>query len=101
MFIKPKATQLPAAQTGVAHKIQEAELVDFLRSLLEQRGQWFAFWEADVSHLSPAKADGARAKSRRLVDSPRLQQHLEIQGLELEYATRKRNGVLTAYARIK
>ena len=101
MFIKPKATQLPPAQTGIQTKIEESEIVDFLKSLLQQRGQWFSFWEADVSHLSPAKADSARAKSRRLIDNQRLQEYLDIQGLEIEYATRKRNGVLTAYARIK
>jgi hypothetical protein len=101
MFITPKVKKLPSAQTGAPKKIDDNEIVQFMTALLDQRGQWYAFWEADVSHLSTAKADSARAKSRRLIKSPRFMELLEIQNLELEYATRKLNGVLTAYARIR
>jgi hypothetical protein len=101
MFIKPKATQLPPSSTGIQSTLSEVEIINFLRSLLEERGTWYAFWEADVSHLTNAQADRARAKSRRYIDSPRLKEYLAIQKLELEYSTRKRDGILTAYARIK
>jgi hypothetical protein len=101
MFIKPKATQLPPSLTGNGNTISQEEVVNFLRSLLQERGTWYAFWEADISHLTNAQADRARAKSRRYIDSPRLKEYLDIQKLELEYSTRKRDGILTAYARIK
>jgi hypothetical protein len=99
MFITPKKSKLPKAQLGVT--INDAEIVQFITALLDERGEWYAFWEADVSDLSKDKADRARAKSRRLIDSPRLREFLQIQGLEIGYATRKVNGTLTAYARIK
>jgi hypothetical protein len=100
MFITPIKTELPPIHTGGGRKVNEAELVDFLKSLLEDRGAWFAFWSADVSNLTSAKQDSARGRSRRIIDAPRLQEHLKIQGLKLQYATRKKDGILTAYARI-
>ena len=101
MFITPKVTKLPTASTGIQTKISSDEVVNFHNSLLSQRGEWFAFWTADVSHLSTKKADAARAKSRRYIDNPPFKQHAKAHDWTVEYATRKVDGILTAYARIK
>ena len=101
MFITPKEVSLPNPVLGQPSKVTREEVVPLITALLSHRGKWFAFWEADVTHLSTSAADAARAKSRRLIEAPAMKEMLEIDKLELEYATRKREGVLTAYARIK
>jgi hypothetical protein len=99
MFIEPKQEQLPASITGAKSSVNRERAIKFVNTLLNQRGEWFAFWEADISHLK--NPDAARMASLHFVKSKTMREILDIQHLTLEHATRKRNGVLTAYARIK
>ena len=99
MFIQPIRKELPASQTGVKSSVKQEQVHEFITALLQQRGEWFAFWQANVNNLK--NVDAARMATLHFVKSKYMMNTLKIQGLEMEYATRKRDGVLTAYARIK
>jgi hypothetical protein len=99
MFIQPIRKDLPPSQTGIKSAVNGEQIHNFINILIKQRGEWFAFWEANVCDLK--NVDAARMSTLHFVKSKHMMRAITILGAELEYATRKRDGVLTAYARIK
>jgi len=97
MFIKPEITELPATQRKEPNPTSRAEADEFFRTLLLANHEWVKFWETDISHLTPREADKLRSGSRNFIYSAAMSRYID----QIEYTTRKRDGMLTAYARIK
>jgi hypothetical protein len=97
MFIKPEITELPETQRKEANPTTRAQADDFFKLLLLANHEWVKFWECDISQLTNKQADAMRSISRNFIFSSAMSRYID----QIEYTTRKRDGVLTAYARNK
>jgi|688.fasta_scaffold952268_1 hypothetical protein len=97
MFITPEITELPATVRKETNPTTRAQADEFFRTLLMANHQWVKFWEADISELTLKQADALRSGSRNFIFSSAMSRYID----QIDYTTRKRDGILTAYARIK
>jgi len=97
MFIKPEVTELPPTVRKEVNPVSRAQADEFFRILLMANHEWVKFWEADINGLTHKKADQLRSGSRNFIYSAAMSRYID----QIEYTTRKRDGILTAYARIK
>jgi len=96
-IIKPVRQELPASTRpfSASPLLSENEAKQLYFDLLEGRGEWMKFFEAEVTDNKTA--DRARARATAYLKCSTMRQYRS----QIEFATRLNNGKLVAFARVK